>query len=180
MRDNKHGTQALLGIGREMHLLDVENLLGRAGLTADDVQTLRPTYTDVSGMVPEAHVVVATSNEQTIVEAGLGWVGSRRTFKPGRDGADLALLEVAQEQLAVRYDRLVIGSGDHIFAPLAANLIAAGRHVTVVSRREALSMQLRMAVRDIRYLPETTIVSARRTLPADMRPLVREAIRRAA
>jgi NAD(P)-dependent dehydrogenase (short-subunit alcohol dehydrogenase family) len=52
----------------------------------------------------------------------------------------LALLQVlATEKVDFRYDRVVIGSGDGIFAFPAARLQAAGCEVTVVTRPDALS-----------------------------------------
>jgi len=73
--------------------------------------------------------------------------------RSGPDGADLALVEIVEmEDVAVRFDRIVIASGDGIFAHPAAQLQASGVAVTVVSRPDALSRQLKLAARDIRYL----------------------------
>jgi hypothetical protein len=47
---------------------------------------------------------------------------------------------------------VVIASGDGIFAQPAARLQRLGVELTVVSRPDALSRQLRLAVRDVRYL----------------------------
>ncbi len=60
------------------------------------------------------------------------------------------------ERIDERFDRVVLGSGDGIFAEVCALLQAAGCVVTVVSRREALSRRLRFAVRDVRFLPPHT------------------------
>jgi uncharacterized LabA/DUF88 family protein len=73
--------------------------------------------------------------------------------RSGLHGADRALLEVIhRECLEERFDRIVIGSGDGIFALAAARLQACGCSVTVVSRRSGLSRHLRLAVRDIRFI----------------------------
>jgi hypothetical protein len=101
------------------------------------------------------HVVIATSHHSAAA-AWFAWpAAARRLVRSGPDGADLALLEVLEhENVARRYDLIVIGSGDAIFALPAAKLQEAGATVVVVSRRSALSRRLRLAVRDIRYLDE--------------------------
>lgn len=78
---------------------------------------------------------------------------ARRLVRSGENGADLALLQVLeQESVAERYDRVVLGSGDGIFAYAAAGLQAVGVDVTVVSRSDALSRRLGFAVRDVRSM----------------------------
>jgi uncharacterized LabA/DUF88 family protein len=59
---------------------------------------------------------------------------------------------IRKEGVVARYDRLVIASGDSIFAEWAARLQSDGSAVTVVSRRTSLSRQLQFAVRDVRFL----------------------------
>jgi hypothetical protein len=82
-----------------------------------------------------------------------GWGEARRVVRSGRDGADLTLIQIVDtENVAARFGRVVIGSGDRIFAEPAARLQSLGASVTVVSRRESLSRELRFAVRDVRFL----------------------------
>jgi hypothetical protein len=82
-----------------------------------------------------------------------GWGEARRVVRSGRDGADLALVQIVDtENVASRFERVVIGSGDGIFAEPAARLQSLGASVTVVSRRESLSRELSFAVRDVRIL----------------------------
>jgi uncharacterized LabA/DUF88 family protein len=50
------------------------------------------------------------------------------------------------DHLAARFPRVVIASGDHIFARAVPDLAAAGCHVTVGSRRGRLSRALELAV----------------------------------
>jgi len=64
------------------------------------------------------------------------------------------------ESVTTRFDRVVIGSGDGIFAYEAARLQAAGVRVTVVTGRGALSRQLGFAVRDVRYLEPIEVAPA--------------------
>jgi hypothetical protein len=61
----------------------------------------------------------------------------------GVDGADRKLLEDADpRRIAERHDRVVIASGDHCFAPLAADLIDLGIETVVVVRSGSLSSEL--------------------------------------
>lgn len=133
-------------VGRELHALDVENLIRKSRLSRDDVAALRTRYCRAVGLTATAHVVVATSAGSTVVEAGTGWGRScRLLFRNGHDGADLALLDVLlTENVADRYDSVVIGSGDHAFALAAKYLRNRGVHVTVVvATRTSLSNALR-------------------------------------
>lgn len=107
--------------------------------------------------------VLATSH----FAAGQAWMAwpsaTRRLVRSGADGADLALLDVIDsESLHLRFDRVVIGSGDGIFALAAGRLQRLGCPVTVVSRRDRLSRQLRLAVRDVRFIDQPMAAAARR------------------
>ena len=130
---------------RTIHLIDLENLVGGAVTSA----LADACYAAYSEHVPVAdidHVVVAT-NPGAGLAAGMAFGSSARLrVGHGADGADLALLEVLKhEQLENRYDRVVIASGDGIFAETAAAL-AADVNVVAVSRPGSLSRHLRMAV----------------------------------
>jgi hypothetical protein len=143
---------------REIHLVDIENLLGSPQFSEADVRHLHSLYAQVSQAAGNAQVVVGSSSAQALIVAGFGWPAARQIWLPGTDGADRALLEVAAtEHLASRFERVVIGSGDGIFAAAAASLQVAGCAVTVVSRAESLSSRLRLAVSDIRLLPRANI-----------------------
>ena len=142
-----------VGAGRFLHLLDVENLVGGATFTKAEAAAVRRAFEGVAPTGGVNQVVLATSHHAA-VPAWFAWPASaRRLVRSGADGADLALLQVlARERVEHRYDRVVIGSGDGIFAFPAARLQAAGCEVTVVTRPEALSRQLRLAVRDVRLI----------------------------
>jgi hypothetical protein len=141
--------------GREFHLVDIENLVGGPFFTAQDVADVREVYLGICGAAWNAQVVVACSAGRSLLEAGMGWPNCRRVWESGQDGADRALLEIAwSEHLPARFARVVIGSGDGIFAEAAAMLQAAGLHVTVVSRYGSLSRRLRLAALDLRILPD--------------------------
>ena len=117
---------------RTLHLVDIENALGGAVATADEVRAFWRAYREFAvGVGEDDHVVVASSS----IMAKVAWfalpqAGIQRRVKDGKDGADHALLEsVDLDRDAARFGRLVITSGDHIFAPLARDARAAGMRV---------------------------------------------------
>jgi hypothetical protein len=138
----------------ELHLIDVENLLGTPWFTSHAVADLRRVYDTVSTASKPAHYVIGTSAGPNLLDAGLGWGQGKRVYAKGKDGAERAILAEATLATASRYDRVVIGSGDGIFADLAASLQSVGVAVRVVCRQRSLSKALRLAVHDARFLPE--------------------------
>lgn len=141
----------------ELHLVDVENLLGTPWFTRHAVVDLRRVYDAVSAASNPAHYLVGTSAGPNLVEAGLGWGQGQMVFSKGKDGAERAMLAEVTLATASRYDRVVIGSGDGIFADLAASLQSSGIAVRVVSRPRSLSRALSLAVRDARFLPDRNV-----------------------
>ncbi|HCG00217.1 MAG TPA: hypothetical protein DEV93_06695 [Chloroflexi bacterium] len=139
-------------LGRTIHLVDLENLMGSCVMSAADVAVVRHRFEVVAGACPADHVVIATG-PAAAPDAWFGWGAARRLLRSGLDGADVALLEVIElEHLHRRFRRVVVASGDGIFAHACAVLQSQGCEVTVVTRPEALSVRLRLAVQDVRYL----------------------------
>jgi hypothetical protein len=138
---------------RIIHLVDPENLVGGPRFTAAEARLTHRGYVSIAPAGPVDMTILATSHFAA-ASAWLAWPrAARRLVRSGADGADLALLHVIEhEDLHGRFDRVVIGSGDGIFAMPAARLQELGCQVTVVSRRDALSRQLRFAVRDVRFI----------------------------
>lgn len=138
--------------GRSIHLIDVENLLGGTDFAELEVIQLMAEFGYLVDRRSFDHVVIASCHRA----APATWFGcpeARRLVRSGPDGADRALIDVIErENLAVRYDRIVIGSGDGIFAEPAAVLQARGASVTVVAPPSGLSLKLKLAVRDIRII----------------------------
>lgn len=65
----------------------------------------------------------------------------------GPDGADHQLLALAEvDFLSRRFDRVVIGSGDHIFADRIRELVQAGLGVDVFARYGSVARELRRAL----------------------------------
>jgi hypothetical protein len=137
---------------RTLHVVDIENLVGTATPTLRQVIEVQDRYLVCPGFGAEDQVVMAASR-RGLLNAALGWPHARYRVRSGRDGADLQLLDVLlHENVAGRFTHVVIGSGDGTFGRAAAYLTARGVWVTVVSRRDSLSVHLARAVRDVIYL----------------------------
>lgn len=129
---------------RSLHLVDLENLIGDPHTATTTALATFDTYLEVARWRTGDHVIVATNP----------WLMARIAFDlpesasrhaaHGPDGADLMLLALAPPELvAKRYGRLVIGSGDGIFAARAQAASDVGVAVEVVARAGSCSTRLR-------------------------------------
>ncbi|MCT9934872.1 hypothetical protein N5079_32165 [Planotetraspora sp. A-T 1434] len=138
--------------GRAIHLLDIENLTASPLPTMAGVARTMTDYRQQVQVGPMDQFVVGV-NPRSLVEVGRVISGARFLTRSGPDGADSALAEMAvSDRVDLRFERVVIGSGDGYFADLASWLAAAGVHVTVVTRSGRLSWRLYAATSDITYL----------------------------
>lgn len=129
--------------GRTLHLLDVENLAGGTAAGSASMAPSLAAYRSTITVAPVDHVVLGTGPMFACATAA-AWPGARLRFGHGVDGADLALLaDVDPRFTATRYDRVVVGSGDHIFCGLVGELRSLGLAVLVVARLESVSGDLR-------------------------------------
>lgn len=152
---------------RTLHLIDVENLVGTGLPCPSQVCEVYSWYKQKIGFGPVDQVVLAC-NHLALVDAAVGWPDARYRVRSGPDGADLELLDVLEHENVVgRFTRFVIASGDGIFADTAASLAAAGRWVTVVSRRGSLAARLRLAACEVIWSDPAagTFVAAHRPGP---------------
>lgn len=131
---------------RRLHVLDIENLLG-AKVSIARVHVLWDLYRGVVGVGPQDLVVVGCA--QHFAPTVLFTLPSSVRVVVGDDlpdGADRALLDaVDARHQAQRFDEVVIGSGDHAFAPMAAELVAGGCAVTLATAAAWVSPALRLA-----------------------------------
>lgn len=135
--------------GRRLVVVDIENVVGGAVLTVEQAAGARRSIREAANLNGTEHVVIGTSHVG-LVSTGLGWSGSRLVVRSGKDGADLALLDVlTEERVEERFDEVVLVSGDGIFADSVAALGAAGVHVTVLAPLGHCSKRLRMAARHV-------------------------------
>jgi hypothetical protein len=154
-RAMRYGTSGYTGSGtgggRTLHLLDIENLVGDPCADDASVMTAVEAYKEAAGVGPHDLAVMA-SNGRLAMAAGLAWPGALLRVGRGPDGADLALLaEAVPEVVAPRFSRVVVGSGDGIFADLARQLGLLGNRVVVVARGGGIAARLR-AVAEVRLL----------------------------
>lgn len=137
---------------RTLHVVDIENLAGTAIPTIPQVSEVQGLYAARLGFGADDQVVMAASH-LALVNAANGWPHARYRVRSGPDGADLELLDVLlHEDIAARFTHVVIGSGDRAFVLPAGTLRDKGVRVTVVSRADSLSYQLRKAASDVIYL----------------------------
>jgi len=140
---------------RTLHLVDADNLLGDPSTTdAAFIRTVFDAYRAAAGLAAGDHVVVATGrNGWHVLEVELAWPRALHRRRSGADGADQELLDLFDWAVAAdRHGRIVVGSGDGMFAPAVERSIAAGLEVGVVARPEALSRSLASAARHVHLL----------------------------
>lgn len=140
---------------RILHLVDLENLSGGSLCSTEAVASTASDYMSLFCQTGSELYVLATSCGNAPV-AFFGWpTPAQRLMRSGENGADLALLEAYTPlEIASRFKRVVIGSGDGIFTDLTLQLCDLGCAVTVVSRSDALSNRLKLAASEIVLLPD--------------------------
>ncbi len=129
---------------RTLHLVDLENLVGDPFAPADVVLSTFDRYLDIAEWQPGDHLIVA-SNPGLMRKVVFDFpVPCSKHNACGRDGADRQLLSLAPaHHVARRYARLVVGSGDGIFAARAQSARDLGARVLVVARADGCSYRLR-------------------------------------
>jgi hypothetical protein len=128
---------------RSLHLVDLENLVGDPCATGGLVRETLDNYLVMADWQPGDHVIIA-SNPSIIREVSFELPAPANVHATrGEDGADVMLLSLAPpEFVARRYRRLVIGSGDGIFAARARATTELGVQVLVVAREGGCSRRL--------------------------------------
>lgn len=128
---------------RALHLVDIENLIGAPRGPRWGAADALARYLVTSGWVPGDHVVVAGPPALILQLGTEAKIPCRSVVAAGPNAADLALIAAADPTfVARRFGRVVLGSGDGIFARLVSELTAAGVDVTVVGRGGSVSKRL--------------------------------------
>jgi hypothetical protein len=154
---------------RTLRVIDIENLIGTSSAAPATLRATAHKLHEVAPRSPGDHEIVG-AGPRLLLAAAEVWPGARYLLGRGLSGTDRALSEVLyREQIAQRFDYVVIASGDGRFAQVAAMLAGEGCRVTVVARRGCLSRRLQLAASEIRYLRLTPVA-----------PVVPIALRRAA
>jgi hypothetical protein len=145
--------------GRQLILIDIENLTGTPSPTCEDVEMAKAALRLVVPGFDDAQHIVACSHHAAPTVA-FGFRGARHLWRSGSDGADLALLDVLEnERVDERFESVTICSGDGIFAASAAWLTEAQVDVTVVSLPGHLAKRLQLAARYVTHLPMPAIAA---------------------
>ncbi len=130
--------------GRSVVLIDLENVIGDPWATGPAVVEAYEAVLEAAGHVPGDLVVVA-ANRWLCAELGTRpHTPAQILTASGPDGADLALIGWVREWDALgRCGRVVVASGDHAFAGVAAEAERRGMAVLVVRGRGAVAGVLR-------------------------------------
>lgn len=145
---------------RHLVLVDVENLAATPSPTSEEVEMVASALRDVVPGFNDAQRIVACSHHAAATVA-FSFPSARHLWRSGRDGADLALLDVLEnERVDERFGRVTICSGDGIFAPAAAWLAGEDVDVAVISLKGHLATRLELAARSVAFLtPAASFVS---------------------
>lgn len=145
---------------RSIHLIDIENLCFSGDLTVEMVTEVREAYFAQVNPSSDDLFVIAASHHN-MEAAAFGWPGGFHGFRSGKDGADILLARMmVEDDLADRFDKVFLASGDGGLAPFAAALIAKGCHVQAISRTESMSWAMRFAAESVQYLQLTHALAA--------------------
>jgi hypothetical protein len=145
--------------GRQLILIDIENLTGTPSPTCEEVETAKAALRLVVHGFDDAQHIVACSHHAAPTVA-FAFLRARHLWRSGPDGADLALLDVLEnERVDERFERVTICSGDGIFTASTAWLAEADVDVTVVSLPGHLAARLQLAARDVTPLPVAAVTA---------------------
>jgi hypothetical protein len=135
---------------RRLILIDIENVVGGAFRSRTQANWARQEVERMIGPQADDQVVIATGKSGLFPTRG-AWPSARLQLGKGINGADLKLLEVmAGENVHERFAKIVLISGDGIFAEQVSLLAARGVHVTVVAHASGLSRRLKIAASEVK------------------------------
>ena len=137
----------MLGDVRSVHLLDIENMLSTGEIEANAINAVFADYKEQVTMTTNDLVIVGVSSVEGLLAVATSDLRNcRKLYRPGKDGADLALQEVLDhEQLERRFGVVHLATGDGGFSDSVAALAGRGAHVIVVSLPDSLSKRLHLA-----------------------------------
>jgi hypothetical protein len=139
---------------RRFIAVDLENVVGGAIPSDEAVTWAKGQIIEALGGLRTGDQIVLGTSHAGFVTTACTWTRQRYVVGSGLNGADLALLDVLDENIAARFVEVVVISGDGIFSTKVAQIAAAGAHVTVVAHLDKLSAKLRLAANSVTALPE--------------------------
>jgi len=139
------------GRGRRLVLIDVENIVGGPCSTEACARWARRRLEDELGPFGDlwSDQVWVGVDGGGLRNVAWEWSAGRPVEGYGENGADLALLELLTDDVRRRFERVVLASGDGIFAERVASLTRRGVHTTVVAHECGLSAPLRIAASEV-------------------------------
>lgn len=131
---------------RTAYFLDLDNLAGSGQPSKEQVEEVLESFE--SDFQPDpSDQVFCFGTHTSAMWAGFARPGYVTRSGVGRDGADRRLLDLADPAwLSTRFGRVVIGSGDGIFAGLVDELRMAGLEVELMTGRGFLHQSLYRSV----------------------------------
>lgn len=129
---------------RCLFVIDIENIKGKAILTEEDAVAVKTEIESEFKIGESDLVLIGTSHKNNFLSAKLAWPGAQHCFKPGHNGADIALIDAAEIHLAkpVTFQEVVLFSGDGIFTSLMRKVRENGIKGSVVSLANQINMNL--------------------------------------
>ncbi len=140
-------------LDRSLHLVDIENLVGEpTSWRPDRIRATFDAYLQTANWRPcDSLVIAANPSFMKMLAFDLVGMAHRALCAWGKDAADQLLLGAVPADVGSRFRRLVVGSGDHAFAPLVASL--RGRIETlVVAAAGLISADLYVATDEVERL----------------------------
>ena len=147
MAGQEQRVESWVPLGRALHLIDIENLLGFAPAEATDADYISAAarYADAVSPAVGDHFVVGC-NPANAFKAMLAFPNAHLVVGHGPDGGEAAILSATcADHVARSYDRVYIGSGDCAFTWLAYELGDRDVDVSIVSLKRSLSHRLARA-----------------------------------
>ena len=138
---------------RTLHVVDADNLT--AGPTEYQCRADQAArrYRAAAGL-HEHDLVVVGSDVRSAAVTAFAWRVASRLVTTGTDAVDRALLDhLTPSAVEGRFVRVLVGSGDGIFAEAVAALRRAGLRVEVVALTGRVSHMLYRASVDVHLLP---------------------------
>jgi hypothetical protein len=137
---------------RTLHVVDADNLTG--GPTEHDcvARQAADAYRLAAG-VRRGDLIVVGSDRRSAAVTAFAWAGVNLVNTTGTDAVDRALIErMDAGELAGRFGRVSVGSGDGIFADAVAAVRQTGVTVDVVAPVGAVSWRLYQVAGDVRLV----------------------------
>lgn len=123
----------------KLYLIDIENFVGQ--INRRNVGLAQALIDEMCPVESWDRIIVGTGDAIALNHFSCLWPQAECVFKPGFNGADLALLRMLNHVELSNFSEVIIASGDHIFAQPTKELLKGGKPVTIVSRETTISDQ---------------------------------------